>query len=115
MDAFAYAVEAQKHSLSPAQAGRQSERHPGANNEFLARKNYKPELRLYAHGQGYDLVETAFLPQYETMKIKPGMNVTVHPARPPTRSGPCLHNYMVGSDGPGECLHRTPEGNIVVS
>ena len=41
-----------------------------ANSEFLEKRGYKPELRLYAHGQGYDLVERPFFLKDETMTIK---------------------------------------------
>jgi Xaa-Pro aminopeptidase len=50
-----------------------------ANNEFLEKNGYFPERRLYAHGQGYDLVERPLIRYDEPMKIKAGMNLTVHP------------------------------------
>ena len=50
-----------------------------ANNEFLQKRGYLPERRLYAHGQGYDLVERPAIRFDEPMKIQAGMNLTVHP------------------------------------
>jgi hypothetical protein len=38
-----------------------------------------PELRLYAHGQGYDIVERPLIRRDETMAIETGMNLAVHP------------------------------------
>ena len=116
VDAHAYAVEAQKHSLSLLKPGADPKDILAANNEFLARKGYKPELRLYAHGQGYDLVERPFFLEDETMPIKAGMNITVHPAATTDTVWVNLcDNYLVGPDGPGECLHKTPKEIIVVS
>ena len=48
---------------------------------------YRPERRLYAHGQGYDLVERPLIREDEPMKIKAGMNITVHPGAANERSG----------------------------
>jgi hypothetical protein len=44
------------------------------------------------------------------------MNVTVHPAVM-TQTFWCTvcDNYLIGPDGPGECLHQTPQEIIVVS
>ena len=80
VDAFAYSLEAQQHSLNLMKPGANPKDVLAANNEFLGRKGYKPELRLYAHGQGYDLVERPFFLKDETMPFKPGMNIAVHPA-----------------------------------
>ena len=49
------------------------------NNAFLERKGYRPERRFYAHGQGYDFVKRPFIRYDEPMKIKAGMNLTLHP------------------------------------
>ena len=116
VDAFAYAVEAQNYSLSLMKPGANPKDILAANSEFLGRKGYLPELRLYAHGQGYDLVERPFFLKDETMPIQAGMNITVHPAAA-TRTLWCTvcDNYIIGPDGPGECLHKTPKEIIVVS
>jgi Xaa-Pro aminopeptidase len=116
VDAFSDAVEAQKHSLSMLKPGAKPNEVYEANNEFLSRKGYKPELRLYAHGQGHDLVERPLFIQDETMTIKEGMNITVHPTTATdTVWGHICDNYLIGADGPGECLHKTPKEIIVIS
>ena len=38
-----------------------------------------PELRLYAHGQGYDMVERPLIRDDETMPLEAGMCLAVHP------------------------------------
>jgi Xaa-Pro aminopeptidase len=116
VDAYAFAVEAQKHTLDLLKPGADPKDILAANNEFLVKNGYKPELRLYAHGQGYDLVERPFLLDDETMPIKTGMNLTVHPAAvTDTVWANLCDNYIIGPDGPGECLHKTPKEIIIVS
>ena len=116
VDAHAFAVEAQKHTLSLLKPGADPKALLAAHNEFLAKNGYKPELRLYAHGQGYDLVERPFFLDDETMPIRTGMNITVHPAGvTDTVWANVCDNYIIGPDGPGECLHRTPKEIIIIS
>jgi Xaa-Pro aminopeptidase len=116
VDAFGYAKEAQKYTLSLLRPGADPKEILESNNGFLQKKGYKPELRLYAHGQGYDLVERPFFLADETLKIQPGMNLTIHPAACNDRvwAGIC-DNYLMTDSGPGECLHQTPQEIIVVS
>jgi hypothetical protein len=38
-----------------------------------------PELRLYSHGQGYDMVERPLVRADEPMSIEAGMCLAVHP------------------------------------
>lgn len=116
VDAHAFAVEAQKHTLSLLKPGADPKAMLAAHNEFLAKNGYKPELRLYAHGQGYDLVERPFFLVDETMPVKTGMNITVHPAAvTDTVWVNVCDNYIIGPDGPGECLHQTPKEIIIIS
>lgn len=116
VDAFADSLEAQQHSLNLIKPGAQPSEILAANNEFLDRKGYKPELRLYAHGQGHDLVERPLFLKDETMTIKEGMNITVHPTTATdTVWGHVCDNYLIGPEGPGECLHKTPKEIIIIS
>jgi len=89
-------------------------RDPRVHNAFLQKKGYKPELRLYAHGQGYDLVERPFFLADETLKIQPGMNLTIHPRLQRRVWAGICDNYLMTESGPGECLHQTPQEIIVV-
>ncbi len=116
VDALAYAVEAQEYTLSLMKPGVPPGDILAAHSEFLGRKGFRPERRLYAHGQGYDLVERPFFLKDETMTIQAGMNFAVHPGAA-TDSLWCTvcDNYIVGPDGPGECLHQTPKEIIIVS
>jgi Xaa-Pro aminopeptidase len=116
VDAYGVAVEAQRHNLSLLVPGAHPSEILEANNEFLTSRGFRPELRLYAHGQGYDLVERPLFLADETLSIEAGMNLTVHPgAVSDTVWAAVTDNYMVGPNGPGECLHRTPKEILVIS
>ncbi len=81
-----------------------------ANNEFLVGRGLPPESRLYAHGQGYDLVERPAIRDDELMKLKQNMNITVHPLIVTSKYWLSIwDNWLVRSDGPGERLHKTPQ------
>lgn len=115
-DAFAVSLEAQEHALSLIKPGADPKELWDANNEFLEKKNYFPERRLYAHGQGYDLVERPLLRYDETMKIKSGMNLTIHPtASNQNVWAGVTDNYLVTETGVSECLHKTAKEVIVVN
>ena len=114
-DAFGVALEAQKLALELLKPGADPKELWNANNEFLEKNGYFPERRLYAHGQGYDLVERPLIRYDEPMKIQAGMNLTVHPTAVNERVWVGVtDNYLVTESGVGECLHRTPKEIIVV-
>ena len=85
-----------------------------ANNDFLTAHGYAPEERLFGHGQGYDMVERpAFTPE-ETMVLKEGMLVALHPAAVNKEAFAfCCDNYMITENG-AELLSRTPREILVV-
>lgn len=115
-DALGDAVEAQQHTLKMLQPGAKPADIFEANNSFLRSKGYPPELRLHAHGQGYDLLERPLFIRDETMSVKTGMNLTVHPmVVSDTVWAVVCDNYLIGSEGPGDCLHRTPKEIIPIS
>ena len=114
-DAMGTAIEAQAVSLSLLKPGASPKDIWNANNEFLRKRGYDPELRLYAHGQGYDLVERPAIRYDEPMKIEAGMNLTVHPfAANASVWAVVTDNYLVGETGVGECLHKTKKDVIVI-
>jgi len=114
-DAFGIAVEAQKVTLNLLKPGAEPKDIWDANNEFLKKKEYFPETRLYAHGQGYDLVERPAIRYDEPMKLQSGMNIAVHPyvQNKTVWAGIC-DNYLVTETGVSPCLHKTPKEIIVV-
>jgi Xaa-Pro aminopeptidase len=114
-DAFGVALEAQGITLKLLKPGANPKDILEANNEFLQKRGYFPERRLYAHGQGYDLVERPLVRYDEPMKIQARMNITVHPgAAKATVWATVCDNYLVTENGVSPCLHKTPKQIIVV-
>ena len=114
-DAFGVAVEAQGITLKLLSPGANPKDVWEANNEFLQKKGYLPERRLYAHGQGYDLVERPLIRYDEPMRIQAGMNITVHPgATNSTVWATVTDNYLITETGVSPCLHKTPKEIIIV-
>jgi Xaa-Pro aminopeptidase len=114
-DAFGVAVEAQEITLKMLRPGENPKDIWEANNEFLQKRGYTPERRLYAHGQGYDLVERPLIRYDEPMKIQEGMNITIHPAATnATVWATVCDNYIVIEKGVSECLHKIPKEIIVI-
>ena len=109
-DAYGVAVEAQEVSLRLLKPGARPKDIWDANNEFLQKRGYTPERRLYAHGQGYELVERPGIRPEEPMAIKAGMNITVHPFAINEEAWAVVtDNYLVTEAGAGPCLHKTPK------
>lgn len=104
------AMEAQQVTLDLMKPGADPKDLVAANNEFLASKGFPEEKRLYAHGQGYDLVERPAIRDDEPMKLAANMNITIHPivATDTVYAWVC-DNYLVTETGVSECLHKTPK------
>jgi len=114
-DAFGVALEAREVSLNLLKPGADPKDIWDANNEFLEKKGYLPERRLYAHGQGYNLVERPLIRYDEPMKIKEWMNITVHPnAINSTVWAGVTDNYLITETGVSPCLHKVAKEIIVV-
>ena len=76
----------------------------------MAWQKLPPELRLYAHGQGYDLVERPLIRCDEGMTIEQHMNLAVHPGYETASIFAVIcDNYLIESDSAGDCLHKTPK------
>lgn len=109
-DANELCKETQKVTLKLLRPGADPAEIWRANNEFLVKKGFPPETRLYAHGQGYDLVERPAIRDDEPMKLQPRMNITVHPiiGSDSVWLWVC-DNYLITESGVSECLHKTPQ------
>ena len=67
-----------------------------------------PELRLFGHSQGYDLVERPLLRDDETMPLAANMNMAVHPGFfKPTNFAFICDNFLIKADGSVEHLHKS--------
>jgi Xaa-Pro aminopeptidase len=108
IDGFETVKEAQAHTLARIKPGASCRDIAAAHDEFMRARGLPPELRLYCHGQGYDLVERPLVRFDETMALEENMNLAVHPGyQTASLFAVICDNYLVGRDGPGECLHRT--------
>jgi len=112
---FEVAKAAQKLTVDMLRPGISPKELFEANNEFLRKKGYAPETRIYAHGQGYDLVERPGIVAEETMMIQGNMLLAVHPAAASARArvGIC-DNFFVHKSGKVERLSKIPQKIFVV-
>ena len=115
IDAFAVAKEAQKLAASMIKP----DIHPGlimeTTNAFLEEKGYLPDSQLFAHGQGYDLVERPGFRMDESMNLKVNMNLAVHPIALSIDKKVyafCCDNYLLTEKGVN--IYKTPQGIIVI-
>ena len=109
-DTLGLARETQQATLKRLKPGADPAEIARANNAFLAKKGFPPETRLYAHGQGYDLVERPAIRDDEPMKLQARMNITVHPILGTDKVWAWVcDNYLITEAGVSQCLHRTPQ------
>ncbi len=114
-DEFGFTLEAQKFTLGLLKPGTPCKDIWEAYNDFMRRNGRPEETRLYCHGQGYDLVERPLIRHDEPMTIEAGMNIVVHPTyQLETMSSWVCDNYLIGPDGPGDCLHAFPKEIVSV-
>ena len=108
LDGFAAMKAAQDHTLSLIKPGASCRDIAAAHDAYMRARNFPPELRLYCHGQGYDLVERPLVRADETMTLAAGMNLAVHPGyETDAMFAVICDNYLVEAAGPSECLHKT--------
>jgi Xaa-Pro aminopeptidase len=107
-EAFETVRAAQAHTLRLLRPGALCAEIAHAHDALMRARNLPPERRLYAHGQGYDMVERPLIRADEPMALAAGMCLAVHPAYgTDSLFSVICDNYMLGPDGPGECLHQT--------
>jgi len=111
---WAVAVEAQHRTANLSRPGANPVVILDALNQFLNERGYAPETRLFAHGQGYDLVERPAYRPGETMALQANMVLAIHPtAFTDTAYGYCCDNYLVGEKST-QRMHKTAQEVIVV-
>jgi Xaa-Pro aminopeptidase len=108
IDAFEAMKESQDYTLSLMKPGASCHDIAEKHDAWMKQHGFPPERRLYAHSQGYDMVERPMIRADETMPIEANMNFAVHPGyETPTLWTTICDNYIVGANGVGECLHKT--------
>jgi Xaa-Pro aminopeptidase len=109
LDAYELCKETQQATLSLLRPGADPGEIWRANNDFLIKKRQLPETRLFAHGQGYDLVERPAIRDDEPMKLLARMNITVHPIIGSDKVWVWVcDNYLITESGI-EPLHKIPQ------
>jgi Xaa-Pro aminopeptidase len=109
-DANALLKETRDRTLKLLKPGADPKEIWDANNAYLVSKGQMPESRVFAHGQGYSLVERPAIRNDETMKLKANMNITVHPTVFSERYWLSMwDNWLITETGVSERLHKTPE------
>jgi len=106
-DNFAMAMEAQDYSANLLKPGVSCREVAKAHDEFMRANGLPAELRLYSHGQGYDMVERPLVRADEPMTIEAGMCLAVHPNYElPNLFMIVCDNYIVAGNGT-ERIHKT--------
>jgi len=109
-DAHAAVLEAQRYALSLLRPGTPCREIFEKHNAYLGSRNLPEEGRLSVHGMGYDMVERPLIRNDEPMYIEEHMAIVCHPGILNERM--FVHNtdlYLIESQGPSACLHRTPK------
>ncbi|MGH6767948.1 MAG: M24 family metallopeptidase [Xanthobacteraceae bacterium] len=108
IDGFEAMRETQDYTLALMKPGASCRDIANAHNEYMTKRGFEPEIRLYAHSQGYDMVERPMIRADETMAIEANMNFAVHPGyNTKTMWSTICDNYMVEAAGVSDCLHKT--------
>jgi len=109
-DAFAVVCEAQKYTVGKLKPGASCPDIYAAHNAFMKSKGAPPELRLYGHSQGYDMVERPMLRNDETIPIAADMCMAVHPGFPTKTNFVFIcDNFLTRADGSVEHIHKTEQ------
>ena len=98
------------HTLRQLKPGASCADIAASHDDYMRSRGLPAELRLYAHGQGYDLVERPLIRGDETMRLEEHMNLAVHPGyETPSIFAVICDNYFIEAGGASACLHKTPK------
>ncbi len=108
LDGFASVKAAQDFTLAQLRPGTSCAAVAAAHDDYMRAHDLPEEKRLYAHGQGYDMVERPLIRHDETMDLAAGMCLAVHPGYETDRMFAVIcDNYLLAEDGCGASLHKT--------
>ena len=114
-DLWASLLKAQDYTLGLLRPGASCRDIFDGYNAFLRDHKLPEERRLHCHGQGYDMVERPLVRHDETMALAADMCMVVHPGfKTAKHFMTVVDNYLLGPDGPGPCLHKTPKAIIEI-
>jgi Xaa-Pro aminopeptidase len=110
IDGFEIVQAAQQHTLQQLKPGASCREIFSSHNDFMKRNGAPVESRVYAHSQGYDLIERPLIRHDESMIIEKNMSMSVHPSYATNSMyAHVCDNYLVLEGGISECLHKTPQ------
>ncbi|WP_159097915.1 M24 family metallopeptidase [Aminobacter sp. MSH1] len=108
IQAFENVRAAQAHTLSLLKPGMPAADVARSHDAWMVKHGLPAERRLYAHGQGVDMVERPLIRRDESMLLDAGMCLAVHPGYDDGQVFAVIcDNYLIVHDGVSECLHRT--------
>jgi Xaa-Pro aminopeptidase len=108
IDGYEAMKEAQDYTLSLMKPGALPRDIANAHDEYMKKHGFEIEIRLYAHSQGYDMVERPMLRADETMALEENMHFAVHPGYNTSSMWmTTCDNYLVEANGVSDCLHKT--------
>lgn len=108
LDGYVAVHEAQNATLRHMRPGVACGAVAAAHDSFMQSLGLPIERRLYSHGQGCDMVERPLIRRDETMPLRSGMCLAVHPGyETASQFAVICDNYFIGPEGPGKCLHQT--------
>ncbi len=86
-------------------------RYPGRAQSRPRCAQLPPETRLFAQGQGYDLVERPLIREDETFEVTANMNLAIHPtiAHGHAVFTTMCGNFVVGADGSMKRIHSAEQ------
>jgi len=108
LQTFALMREAQDHTLALMKPGARPAEIAAEHDSWMVARGLPPETRLYAHGQGCEMVERPLIRRDETMPLAEGMCLAVHPGFDDGRVFAVIcDNYLIEGHGASACLHAT--------
>lgn len=108
LHAFENVRAAQDHTLALMVPGADPAEIAAAHDDWMIARDLPPETRLYAHGQGCEMVERPLIRRDETLRLAEGQLFAVHPGYDNEQVFAVIcDNYLIGPQGPGDCLHQT--------
>jgi methionine aminopeptidase len=111
-DGFEAMREAQAATLALMKPGASCGAIADAHDAFMRKRGLPAELRLYCHGQGYDLVERPLVRADETMAIDKDMNFDVHPGYATTSIFAVICNHPHRRPGPRRMLAPDAQADL---
>ena len=108
-DELAMILEAQKLSHDLLKPGASCKDIWDANNAFMRERGRPEETRVYAHGQGYDMVERPLVRFDDEMPIRAGMNLAVHPTYVAKGTYSWICDNVIVHDHGVEQIHTYPQ------